>query len=192
MWDFISSIFTDGMDAVFGEGWQESLGEAFGVTDMPMPEMASAEVPAMDASPPLETGVASMDVEAPDMPMPEMQGIVQPAMDAAPDILSTVKQQMNTGGKDGLLAWFSALGDKEKVEVTRSLMSAAGTGAAGVMQGLAQRNNQEFASEQSNKAREDRRGEEDRARAERESLRQVQRRNVSVTPRGIVASRWGG
>ena len=190
MWDFISSIFTDGMDAVFGEDWQQSLGDAFGVSDMAMPDMASAADPVMDAPPPLDTGVAS--IEAADMEMPEMQGIVQPAMDAAPDILSTVKQQMNSGGKDGLLAWFGALGDKEKAEVTRSLMSAAGTGAAGVMQGLAQRNNQEFASEQSDKAREDRRGEEDRARAERESLRQVQRRNVSVTPRDIVASRWGG
>lgn len=150
--------------------------------ETPVPELAAPEAPPVTEAPPVEAPQTFAAGDA----------IDAGAETALPDALKEgARNSMTTGGLGGFKEWFSALPKQDQALLVRAGFSAAGAGAGAALQGVAQRNRQEFETQQSDRAREDRRGEEDRARDERLNNRSVVARNVSVRPRGIIASGRG-
>jgi hypothetical protein len=86
--------------------------------------------------------------------------------------------------------WFTNLSPSAQ----RVVLSAAGQGASAVAGHYRQEDAQGFAAQQQAAAIAAREAEEDRARTERTTNRQVARRNVTFTPRtaGLITGARGG
>lgn len=134
---------------------------------------------------------------------PATQGIISSAVPAATDAgLLTAADYTVAAANPALSAapeiagssWWSSLSPQSQSLLTRAGFSAASSGASAMMQANAQRNAQEFATQQADRARTDRREEEERGRTERLNNRAVAPRNITVTPRntGIIGSTTRG
>lgn len=111
---------------------------------------------------------------------------------ALPQIANVAQNVIKDQGQEGFMAWLNSLDPKSKNELARAAMSALGGGASEAMKALAQKNRQDFEREQDDRKYAEERGVEDRAREERAKYRSVARRDVSMTPRGIIGAQMGG
>lgn len=172
MFDFITDI---DLDSIFGEGWQDSLAQTFSL-DLDSPatsntDLAPTQIP--EAPQTFSAGDAvdmGADVELP------------------PELKQQVVEVMRTQGREGFMEFFKGLDQPTQ----RALMSAGAMGARSLLSGVQQRNAQEFTTEQSQQQRDFARGQEDRARAERESLHAEAPRAVQYKPRGLIRGAVGG
>jgi len=131
----------------------------------------------------------------PEAPLPEAPapgGIIESAApEKSSSVLDTFTSIFESGDKERLAQFSSTLSDQDKKELLRAALSAGGSGAAAMLRQAQEKNNREFQGQQTDRMYEERRGTEDRARAERERNGTPARLNISTSPRGIVGSRMG-